>query len=78
MIADSPFYSREESGDQMLEERRAVFERQFGVRSENIHSREYLTPKVLDQLSDRLDINWNVSKPWYGLRWAMRPLEPSS
>ncbi len=74
VIADSPFYSREESGDQMLEERRAVFERQFGVRSENIHSREYLTPKVLDQLSDRLDINWNVSKPWYGLRWAMRPL----
>jgi hypothetical protein len=58
----------------VLEERRAVFEQQFGVRSDNIHSREYLTPKILDQLSDRLGIKWNVSKPWYGLRWAMRPL----
>jgi SAM-dependent methyltransferase len=74
VIADSPFYSRQESGEQMLEERRGIFERQFGVRSDNIQSREYLTPKILDQLSERLGIQWNVSKPWYGLRWAMRPL----
>lgn len=73
VVADSPFYWSEESGKQMLEERRAMFERQFGVRSDSNHSREYLTQKTLDELADRLAIQWNVGKPWYGLRWALRP-----
>ena len=75
VIADSPFYLREESGNRMLEERRATFEKQYGVRSDSTHSREYLTPKILDKLSEQLGIQWNVSKPWYGIRWAIRPLK---
>jgi SAM-dependent methyltransferase len=35
VVADSPFYWREESGKQMLEERRVVFEKQFGIRSDS-------------------------------------------
>jgi len=74
VVADSPFYRREESGKQMLEERQAMFERQFGVRSDSSHSREYLTQRILNELAERLAIQWNVCKPWYGLRWALRPL----
>jgi SAM-dependent methyltransferase len=73
VVADSPFYWRDESGKQMLEERRATFERQFGVRSDSDHSREYLTQGILDQLAERLGIRWNISKPWYGIGWALRP-----
>ena len=75
VVADSPFYWREESGQQMLEERRAMFERQFGVRSDIHHSREYLTQRSLDELAERLKIQWNVGKPWYGLGWALRPVK---
>jgi SAM-dependent methyltransferase len=74
VVADSPFYRREESGKQMLEERQAMFERQFGVRSDSNHSREYLTQGILNELAERLAIQWNVCKPWYGLRWVLRPL----
>jgi SAM-dependent methyltransferase len=73
VVADSPFYWREESGKQMLQERRATFERQFGVRSDSSHSREYLTQGILNQLAERLGIRWNMSKPWYGIAWALRP-----
>jgi ubiquinone/menaquinone biosynthesis C-methylase UbiE len=74
VVADSPFYWREESGKQMLEERQAMFERQFGVHSDSNHNREYLTQRTLTELAERLAIQWNVGKPWYGLRWALRPL----
>jgi hypothetical protein len=76
LVADSPFYYREESGKQMLEERRTFFEKQFGVRSDSIHSQEYLTPKILSELAERLMIQWKVSKPWYGVGWALRPASP--
>ena len=75
VVADSPFYWREESGKQMLEERRAMFEQQFGVRSDVNHNREYLTQKTLDELAQRLAIQWNVGKPWYGMSWALRPIK---
>lgn len=75
VVADSPFYRRDESGQQMLEERRAMFERQFGVRSDIHHSREYLTQRTLDELAERLAIRWNVGKPWYGMGWALRPVK---
>jgi SAM-dependent methyltransferase len=75
VVADSPFYWREESGKQMLEERRTTFERQFGVRSDSNHSREYMTPGILNLLAERMAIQWNVCKPWYGLGWALRPLK---
>ena|SRR5579863_4924443 len=75
VVADSPFYWREESGERMLEERRATFEKQFGVRSDSNHNREYLTQKTLNELAERLAIQWNVGKPWYGLGWALRPVK---
>jgi SAM-dependent methyltransferase len=75
VVADSPFYWREQSGKQMLEERRVMFEKQFGIRSDSHHSRDYLTQGTLNELADRLAIQWNVGKPWYGLHWALRPVK---
>jgi SAM-dependent methyltransferase len=73
IVADSPFYRREESGEKMLQEKRAAFNRQFGFSSDSIQSREYLTPETLNLLATELGIKWNVYKPWYGLNWALRP-----
>jgi len=73
IIADTPCYWRDESGKRMVEERRASFERQFGVPSDDTRREEYLTPATLDALAQSLGIQWNVGKPWYGLQWAFRP-----
>lgn len=75
IIADTPFYRRDESGKQMLAERRARFDQQFGVHSDAIPSGEYLTPTALDQTAKSLGIQWNVCRPWYGLQWALRPVK---
>lgn len=74
VIADSPFYHREESGQQMLAERRKTFEQRFGTASENLASREYLTRDRLQALEARNNVEWEMHQVWYGLRWACRPL----
>ena len=74
IIADSPFYRREQSGQQMLAERRKAFERRFGTASENLASREYLTPDRLVALEVCHSVEWEMHQVWYGLRWACRPL----
>lgn len=74
VIMDSPFYDREESGRTMLQERRADFERKYGFRSDSIKSREFLTPPVVEHLGRRYEISWTILHPWYGLRWALRPV----
>jgi SAM-dependent methyltransferase len=73
IIADSPFYWSEESGQKMLQEKRADFECQYGFRSDSIQSCEYLTPVTLDYLALELTLKWSIYKPWYGLNWALRP-----
>ncbi len=49
IIADSPLYSRDESGRAMLEEKGAAFQKRYGFRSDSIASREYLTPEILNE-----------------------------
>jgi SAM-dependent methyltransferase len=75
IVADSPFYGKEESGQRMLQEKRAAFHRQFGFSSDSIPSREYLTTNTLDYLAACLALKWNAYKPWYGLSWALRPVK---
>ena len=74
IIADSPWYKRAESGEEMLRERRSIFEKKFGTPSNSIASREYLTDDLLQALEKRLRINWRIYHPSYGVRWALRPL----
>jgi SAM-dependent methyltransferase len=74
IISDTPWYSREQSGQQMVSERRAAFLAHYGTSSDSIRSLEYLTDKRLRTLEERLGVQWSTFSPWYGLRWAMRPL----
>src|SRR5246500_4881661 len=54
IVADSPVYASEESGQKMLQEKRAAFNRQFGFGSDSIPSREYLTRDTLNYLGAQL------------------------
>lgn len=74
IIADTPTYSHESSGQQMLEERQQTFQKNFGIKSDSLKSGEYLTPARLLALEARLELQWRVHRVWYGFRWAIRPL----
>ena len=74
LIADSPWYSDEESGRRMLEERRALFIKRYGFPSDGMASLEYLTDQRLADLETRFGLMWQVHQPYYGLQWQMRPL----
>jgi SAM-dependent methyltransferase len=86
IIADTPWYSRDESGKQMLRERRAAFQQKYGFPSDGLASQEYLTDRSLRELEKLFGIKWQIHHPSYGLRWSMRPVlaklngkrEPSS
>lgn len=74
VIADTPSYSCEDAGQQMLAERRNAFQRRFGFTSDSLACCEYLTKQRLLSLETRHDIQWTTHRVWYGLRWACRPM----
>ncbi|WP_266182582.1 class I SAM-dependent methyltransferase [Dyella humicola] len=74
IISDTPWYSRSESGEQMLADRRAAFRRSHGTAADSIATLGFLTDERLGRMEDALTIHWDVHRPWYGLKWAMRPL----
>jgi SAM-dependent methyltransferase len=74
IIADTPWYAREESGKQMLAARRAAFQRSHGTAADSIAALGFLTDEHLRRMEDALSIHWDLHRPWYGLKWAMRPL----
>ena len=75
IVADTAWYSREESGRQMLAERQQDFVQRYGFPSDGISSLEFLTDRRLDDLERNFGIRWQRYTPFYGFRWAMRPLE---
>lgn len=74
VIADTAWYSRHESGEQMVAERREQFTKRYGFPSDAIASLEYLTSQRLQDLERQLGIRWRVYTPFYGVQWAMRPV----
>lgn len=74
IIADTAWYRRDESGREMLAERRREYISQHGFASDTIESLEYLTDERLHTLERRLGLHWQIHSPFYGVRWAMRPL----
>ncbi len=74
IVSDTPWYSREESGRQMVSERHAAFSQCYGTASDSIKSLEYLTNGRLRILEEHLSIQWTIHSPRYGFKWAMRPL----
>jgi SAM-dependent methyltransferase len=73
LIADSPTYTAEASGQQMRKERQDYFLNRFGFRSNGLASCEYLTPERLIALEARHNLEWSTHRIWYGVRWASRP-----
>ena len=74
LIADTPWYAHESSGARMLVERQTSFQSRFGTSSDSIPSLEFLTPERLVALERAFGIRWAVHTPWYGVRWALRPV----
>lgn len=74
IISDTPWYSSEESGNEMVRERRGYFLQHYGTASATIESIEFLTNERLRALEKSFGIRWNIYSPNYGLRWAMRPM----
>jgi SAM-dependent methyltransferase len=74
VIADTPWYAKEESGQEMVEEKHKRFTATYGFPSNSISSLEYLTPDHLQRLQNEFTLEWKSIKPFYGIRWAFRPL----
>jgi SAM-dependent methyltransferase len=74
IISDTPWYSRQESGRQMVSERHAAFLKRYGTASDSIRSLEFLTDERLRALEQELSIHWTAHVPQYGLKWAIRPI----
>jgi SAM-dependent methyltransferase len=74
IVSDTAWYHNEESGRQMLAERRAAFTARFGFPSDGLTSLEFLTDSRLRNLERRFGFRWHIHRPWYGVRWAARPV----
>jgi SAM-dependent methyltransferase len=74
VIADTPWYAEEESGRRMVREKHKRFFTAYGFASNSIASLEYLTPDRLRRLQNAFNLEWSEIKPFYGIRWALRPL----
>jgi SAM-dependent methyltransferase len=73
VVLDSPIYRRDASGRQMIGERQAAFARDHGTRSDALPNVGYLTWAMLHDLGRELGLRWQIIRPWYGWRWALRP-----
>jgi SAM-dependent methyltransferase len=74
LIADTPWYSNETSGQQMVTERRRSFTQRYGIASDGLNSLEFLTDQRLQKLEAHFNLRWQPHTPSYGIRWLMRPL----
>lgn len=74
VIADTPWYRHESSGNAMVEEKHAHFLATYGFASRSLASQEFLTPSRLESLATAFGIRWNTFKPFYGVEWSLRPL----
>jgi SAM-dependent methyltransferase len=74
VVADTPWYAKEESGRQMVEEKHAHFASRYGFPSNSIGSLEFLTSDRLQVLQKNFQTKWNVFKPFYCVQWSLRPL----
>src|SRR6185503_9647264 len=74
VIADTPWYSKDESGRAMVTERREAFLQRYGTASDSIRCLEYLTDQRLEAIAEKLSIEWQILFPPYGWWWRMRPI----
>jgi len=73
VVMDSPVYQGAESGEQMVLERKRDFLSRYGFASDAIRSENYLTYERMEELARKTGIRWEHVRPFYGMRWAIRP-----
>ena len=73
VVMDSPVYRNGSSGEKMVREREATFYDKYGFASNSLPNENFLTYDRLRDLGHRLSLNWQFIRPFYGLRWALRP-----
>ena len=74
VVLDSPIYRSPQSGMRMVEERETHFAKEYGFPSNALRSENYLTFQKLDELARRLSLRWKLIRPYYGLKWHLKPL----
>jgi SAM-dependent methyltransferase len=74
VVLDTPVYKDRRSGEQMVREREAQFLKDYGFPSNAVPCENFLTYDRLDELSRKTGLAWRISRPFYGLGWALRPL----
>jgi SAM-dependent methyltransferase len=72
IILDTPFYKNAESGEKMVKEREENFAAKFGLPSNTLPVRNYLTREDINRISKTCNITWNFIKPNHGLEWFLR------
>jgi SAM-dependent methyltransferase len=73
VIMDSPLYRRRANGVAMVQERTEDFARRYGFRATLDAPEGFLTHDGLAALERSLGVRWDLSQPWYGVRWWCRP-----
>ena len=58
----------------MLRERHDGVKERFGVDAGALPSEGFLTHSGLTRLAEKLGLEWQSEWPFYGLRWAVRPV----
>ena len=74
IILDTPVYRSAAAGEEMVAERQEAFVQRFGFASDSIECRGFLTFDDLEDFGRVLDLDWRCHRPYYGLRWGLRPL----
>ncbi len=74
VVVDSPIYRDAASGRTMVIEQHRDFEQRFGDRSDHVASIGFLVFEDFDRMAKRFGLRWRFQRPWYGWRWAVRPL----
>jgi SAM-dependent methyltransferase len=73
VVFDSPVYHDADSGQRMVREREEQYTKRFGFASDSLQSENYLTYLRMDELAATLGVTWHHIRPFYGIRWALRP-----
>jgi SAM-dependent methyltransferase len=74
VILDTPVYRSEAAGREMVAERQEAFRERFGFASDSVACRGFLTFSELEELAVALGLEWRCHRPFFGWRWALRPV----
>jgi radical SAM superfamily enzyme YgiQ (UPF0313 family)/SAM-dependent methyltransferase len=74
VIIDTPVYRDRTSGERMVAEREQEFLDKYGLRSNALPCESFLTYDRIDALAAELGLRFQMITPFYGLRWAARPI----